>query len=432
MILIYFVVYCGLPLDCVAMKPIESRAFNVNATTNYTDHGDSTMGAMKNMLIEFEESLDFVSLEALEDSATDLMERFTTCHCCHDIIARDDATSYDDHHLCEDCLTHEYFTCAHCDEITPNGDETTVDGESWCESCRSNDATRCCDCPQWSADEHTIGYSHGSLCETCYENHYFTCEECNEVCHNDHYHGDGYCDDCRSNDPDNIMDYSTDILDIIPTRLDKSKIYFGVELEVIATSGDVGCIAYDCRDILGTNFAITKHDGSLGSRGFELVTIPTVIAKHAKRWEPLLDSPPRGLRSWDNPKCGMHVHVSRAPLSALTIGKVLVFINADENKKFVVSIAGRESGYAEISPKKIVDANRYCGSGAINLGNEDTIEFRIFKGTLKKTSFMKNLEFVAATVQVFANGLESTNWTCSHFLIGSSQCAKTTLTLMHG
>ncbi len=62
----------------------------------------------------------------------------------------------------------------------------------------------------------------------------------------------------------------------------------------------------------------------------------------------------------------------------------------------------RESpGYAEMREKKIVDAKHFSGNRyeAVNLANPDTVELRIFKGTLKYTSFMKNLEFVSATIR---------------------------------
>jgi hypothetical protein len=96
----------------------------------------------------------------------------------------------------------------------------------------------------------------------------------------------------------------------------------------------------------------------------------------------------------------MHIHVSRRPLSEYTIGKLLVFVSAPENRQFVESIAGRNSRrWAAIHPKKLTSA-RDCGDRyqAINLCNRSTIEFRIFRGTLKLESVLRNVEFVAALV----------------------------------
>jgi hypothetical protein len=383
------------------------------------------MSAMKDFAI-FEMSLDFVAIDAIGficsqcfelTSTTDLHQHhhapgamycadcfdqyYSTCVHCNEPCRNDESTSYGDDRLCGDCYNRCYFTCERCDEIAPNDDRTDIDDESWCADCRTRHATRCSDCNNWTQDENAISCGCGSVCQSCYENDYFTCERCDEVCRNDNAARNGYCEDCEpERDPDSIMDYSTNILDVIHVHIDRTKILYGIELEVTSTTSDPDSDASECRDALGSNFAITKYDGSLGSSGFEIVTIPATLKQHTKRWNDLLDSPPRGLRSWKNPKCGMHVHVSRDPLSLLTIGKILVFVNAPENKGFIVAIAGRESaGYAEIKAKKIVDVKRgYNRFEAINLTHPGTIEFRIFKGTLKKTSFLKNLEFVASSV----------------------------------
>jgi len=37
----------------------------------------------------------------------------------------------------------------------------------------------------------------------------------------------------------------------------------------------------------------------------------------------------------------MHVHVSRKPLSMLTVGKLTEFMNRHENKEFITHIAGQ-------------------------------------------------------------------------------------------
>jgi hypothetical protein len=182
----------------------------------------------------------------------------------------------------------------------------------------------------------------------------------------------------------------------------RGAIWYGVELEVETTSSDVSDAAYDCRRAIGEGFVITKHDGSLGAGGFELVSIPAPLERHKRQWDSFLSNPPRGLRSWETQnRCGMHVNVSRKPLSQLAIGKILVFINADENRSFVERVAGRPSCfYSDYRKKTITDARRYTEHReAVNLSNRERVEIRIFRGTLKKSSFMKNLEFVHAMVR---------------------------------
>jgi hypothetical protein len=150
-------------------------------------------------------------------------------------------------------------------------------------------------------------------------------------------------------------------------------------------------------------FAIAKHDGSLRSGyGFELVTIPASLAEQRERWLRLFAKTPSGLKSWNTMgRCGMHVHASRSVLSGLTIGKLLVFINTNENQAFVEDVAGRRSAqWAAMMHKKISDATKrnYSRYEAINLQNDKTVEFRIFRGSLKPERFLKNLDFVASSV----------------------------------
>jgi len=109
----------------------------------------------------------------------------------------------------------------------------------------------------------------------------------------------------------------------------------------------------------------------------------------------------------------MHVHVSRAPLTYLQIGKILVFVNHPGNKKFIEHIAGRpEEKYCKLHHKKFVDS-LHPEQGdyderrrvAVNLQNENTIEFRIFRGTVNPRHIIRNIEFVDAIVS-FANPAE--------------------------
>lgn len=326
----------------------------------------------------------------------------TPCCHCSERVNPDSMTQYGNGHLCESCYDSHYFTCDHCESIARERDSYSVGDESWCRQCYRDDAFRCCSCDDAFPDDESVSYGGDSLCQSCYEDGYFTCDNCSEVHPNDDYSGDGLCSECHE-DNDSIMSYDTDVCHVLNVSVPRRAIYYGIELEVEQTSGPYGKedSARQCRERLGEGYCITKHDGSLGSGGFEIVTIPKSLSDHIDIWTSFLDRIPSGLRSWNTSgRCGMHVHVSRKPLSLLTIGKLLVFINADENADFITSLAGRESsGCCERSPKKVSDARRYRSRGAINLQNTHTIEFRIFRGTLNKGAFMKNLEFVAACVK---------------------------------
>lgn len=123
-------------------------------------------------------------------------------------------------------------------------------------------------------------------------------------------------------------------------------------------------------------FAILKHDGSIG-QGFEIVTAPSTLELHRDNWKPFWSSTPQTtLSGWSSGKCGMHVHITRP--SALTVGKMLCFLNADDNASLINAVAGRaQSSWAKVSPKKVTDwdksSDRY---EALNIQNRKTVEVR--------------------------------------------------------
>lgn len=214
----------------------------------------------------------------------------------------------------------------------------------------------------------------------------------------------------------------TSVLGIKKGELPKYEypIYFGIELECeVETPPDLVDDATKhlyrsqvAERIQHTykDFAFAKHDGSMFN-GFEVVSIPLSRDAHATRWIPFLEAArENGLQIRNS--CGMHVHVSREWLTPLQIGKMLAFVCNPKNEDFMKIIAGRKppviksknypdgKAYAEMSPKKITDVTKHRDRySALNLVNPETIEFRIFKGTLNLHILMKNIEFCDALVR---------------------------------
>jgi len=173
--------------------------------------------------------------------------------------------------------------------------------------------------------------------------------------------------------------------------------FFGLEIETEVESGERNEKLRALHGILG-NYASLKDDGSL-DYGIEIATQPASMEEHKTRLAPLFANMPLGLRSWRKQSCGLHIHVSRTPLSDLAIAKTVCFVSANHNRRFIKMIAGRDScSYCKILPKKMGRAAKYNDDRyeAINLQNEDTIEFRLFKGTLRQASVFKALEFTDA------------------------------------
>ena len=159
-------------------------------------------------------------------------------------------------------------------------------------------------------------------------------------------------------------------------------------------------------------YALCEGDGSL-NYGFEMVTGYTGLDTHAKQLE-FFKTPFRGAKSHDTRTCGLHVHICKSDMTMLHCAKMILFINESANQKLIRAIARRDGQhYAKIHNKKAsyewlknakdgskasriqrLNSDRY---EALNFQNEKTIEFRIFKGTLKYESIMASLEFTYAT-----------------------------------
>jgi len=216
---------------------------------------------------------------------------------------------------------------------------------------------------------------------------------------------DDYEDDERSP----ILGYSTDVIDICgwPSGLSKRALCFGVELEMEAINGYEN--QRKMARLLGgpsTDRYILKSDGSL-NYGAELVTVPGTLAWHqatdatGMRWAEVLKKVEGIAKSGKGTRsCGIHVHVNRKALTALMIGKILVFINDDNNKEFVEMIAQRGNNtYCQKSKKKLSDGRRVSENRyeAVNVMHK-TIEFRIFRGNLRPERVIKNVEFCHALI----------------------------------
>jgi hypothetical protein len=251
-------------------------------------------------------------------------------------------------------------------------------------------------------------YSHEYLHE-----HTFECESCGARHDNDDYAEDGYCQNCwddrdsdddeeeEYHDPYAVKSYGNRSADYKQSE-GKGPLFYGIELEV-ECKGNVH-YSNEARRVytsLGLDYVVLKRDGSLSDAGFEIVTRPDSLDVHKRKWSEFINSASTTLTSWTNGRCGMHIHASRSALTQLQLGKMLVWINHPNNESVVKTTAGRalkqwaciEMGKKLTDGKKL-SPNRYV---ALNVRDE-TVEIRIFRGTLKPESFYKNLEFYDALI----------------------------------
>ena len=154
-----------------------------------------------------------------------------------------------------------------------------------------------------------------------------------------------------------------------------------------------------------------KHDGSL-NEGFELVTHPMTLSYHCSEfpWEELTREAVRlGYRSYQTSTCGLHIHVNRDSLGDTiqqqeeVIARILYFFEEHWNElvRFSrrkpkqlsrwASRYGRKDDPKELMDKAKRTFDRYTG---VNLTNHDTVEFRIFRGTLRCQTILAALQLV--------------------------------------
>lgn len=167
---------------------------------------------------------------------------------------------------------------------------------------------------------------------------------------------------------------------------------------------------------------ICKYDGSL-NHGFEVVSRPGTVKAHHYLWPKVINALPTGTVSHNTETCGLHIHIDRTGLSQLTIGKILVFFNSGTTSSLITAVARRSAGrYCYRYTKRLTDgkSTRYNDDRyqAVNLCNLNTVEIRIFRGTICLPTILASIEFVDAVVAFCQDISESlTNWSSEYGLV---------------
>ena len=307
------------------------------------------------------------------------------CSVCGAIGTEDSLYSFDGRLYCEDCLDEETIVCENCQERVRRNDAFVEDGFA--------------------------------LCNHCYDNYYSHCDGCGRLIHNDdaYYEDDSdfaYCRECyemRKKRPIKSYNYKPE-----PIFYGSGDLFFGVELEI-----DKGGEEHENAETL-LNIAkkdgeriYCKHDGSI-TDGFEIVSHPMSLEYHMKNmnWKELFSKAIElNYRSHNTSTCGLHIHCSRAAFGNTfeeqekVVGRMVFFVERHWNElvrfsRRTLETLGRwASRYATISPTTEETyekaKGRYMGRYmAVNLENSDTVEIRLFRGTLRYETFIAALQLV--------------------------------------
>lgn len=303
----------------------------------------------------------------------------------------------------------------------------------WCDNCRSNYAFFC----DWTGNNYSVSHFQA----VTVDNNSTVCLEANDGDlfywdSDDQYHSEV---EPESSEDDPFEDTSDDSYGIISGYHNQRRSWedraptgdvLGCELEILCPDSRSDTLRA-VRDVCREHNFLAERDGSLhADKGVEMVAPPMTLAATQAAdgaWAKILKKcRSLGCASWNAKDYegrkggyGMHVNINRSSFSELIGAKTVAFIN--ENKSLGELIAGRGCNrwakYQGDKRKYLVhDINSpsYTGRRSekwkkkIELRNTDKyeaasvrpgrIEVRIFRGTLKFSSFLKNVEYCAAVV----------------------------------
>lgn len=319
-------------------------------------------------------------------------DTYDYCELCGDLHRRDEGAYVDEKALCPDCEESNVFRCEGCGEWHLYRNMVRIEG--------TDDYV----CDNWSCMERAE--------VDC-------CADCGDYCFiqdmhwmNDHI----YCDSCVENHG-GLLDYSEK-----PEPEfygDPAALHMGVELEV--DNGD------DINDFItdaATPEIYFKEDGSLSrDGGVEIVSHPCTLDYHKGLWDGIIDTAKSHyFTSHDAGTCGLHVHIDREYLGEFETERdyttACIVMLFDKFWKQLVRFSrrtenqlsqwcertGLELTKADMSaPEKVADklqdkANNEGRYKAVNLQNRNTVEFRLFRGTLRRETFYATLELCQVIV----------------------------------
>ena len=226
----------------------------------------------------------------------------------------------------------------------------------------------------------------------------------------------------------------------------QDELYMGFELEVdeVPAGEDSGdweedneSSVYECTEEIANatpenlpeDFLHFEEDGSLES-GFEMISQPASLSQHLTNLAPhgFYDRIGRicssyGFTSHDNGRCGLHIHLDKAffgkSLDSASAKLLFLFERHWDNlykfsrrrsahwcHRYVENSGYRTRdarGGQTVKLKEIIDdAKDHCIDRyfAVNLSNDNTIEIRLWRGTLNRTTLLATFKLTARLAQL--------------------------------
>ena len=363
--------------------------------------------------------------------------------------------------LCNNCVENYFYHCDYCGELIGENEGVWCEDDSclYCESCAEEFTFTCEDCGEvHSIDRRIITGDNQEICENCYNNgNYGYCENCEEIYSYDNLnYVEGneayYCNDCfadccdcqfdyenaenRENenitrplqnydDKKAVCQYHHNPIDFIKRTSilnnSNNNLFLGVELEVSTSNSQI--VNRASSFVADNLYCRIEEDSSIPDHGFEIISDPMTIEKWQERknkieqvFQELInnDFVSHNARGGN---CGLHIHASREALGDTeaereeTINNIILIT---ENFKKELQQFSRRTDFGwchffnddtenngETNINKIKENKGNKGRyQVINTTNNNTIEFRLCRGTLKTNTFFASLQLFYNIIQL--------------------------------
>lgn len=335
----------------------------------------------------------------------------------------------DGSYVCGDCYNRNRRECRICGRTSLIIDAIKVDGKKMfvCSRCEQNFEV-CSKCHEFTEKRVVVEGDIYCVKCACDIPDVVSCKKCGTRFKEDSKHiiqtrnGKYICEICAfdqktSNLYGGVREYS---YRPNPIFYGSGNFFMGVELELVTPytriKKDTDTIAKFIQFHVNAeeDFCYCKYDRSVGNQGmngFEIVTHPFsfdwIQTEGVPYLEKIFDLKKSGCKAFRSNTCGMHVHMSRRAFSNTQLKNFMKFIYL--NKDFSLLISERTdmdkvNSYCNFSVSEdivdeMVDENSpsmISRHSAVHFMSPNTVELRIFRSTLKRERFMKNIEFCMA------------------------------------
>ena len=292
--------------------------------------------------------------------------------------------------------------CSECGRryIVENEEEYNNEDTHMCPNCKEMPKVKCEICGEYHVSHASFGSDDEfHMCRSCY-NHYV------------------------NENPINRFNYKPEPI-FYGTPTDGA--YFGVEVEV-----DYGVHGWMTASKITHDFSevYVKHDGSLEEEGIEVVTHPASLEYHktAFPWDRILNMLRHyGYQADTTDTCGLHIHVSRKFFGDNTteqdcnIAKLILIVQRFWDSHIVPFSRRRVTRLQRWAKKPEFRFNTNASIGSIvdkqkrelcrdhyngiNILPPNTVEFRMFRGSMDRSIILASMELVYA-LSKFAKNIE--------------------------